>query len=154
MRSLPLRDEGTLKKKSKKFVKFLKVEEPTKKLAEKVATNVLETPIEEDTKEVAGQKVFLATQERGDVFGEMSLLTSQPRHSTCVATAPTRLVAIKSGELLMKLRRDPTFALEMLQQMSRRISYLEEQVSRLTEQELTWRQELARIVAKSTHRSE
>jgi uncharacterized membrane protein YagU involved in acid resistance len=34
-----------------------KTEEPTEKLAEKVATDVLETPPEEDTKEMAGQAI-------------------------------------------------------------------------------------------------
>jgi CRP-like cAMP-binding protein len=106
------------------------------------------------TKQVAGQEVFLAVQERGDVFGEMSVLTSQPRHGTCVAAVPTRLVAIKSGELLMKLRRDPTFALELLQQMSRRISYLEEQMGQVMERELSARQELTRILAKSASGTE
>ena len=104
------------------------------------------------TKRVAGRDVFVAALERGDFFGEMSLLNSQPRHSTCVALAPTKLLAIRSGELLMKLRRDPTFALEMLQQMSRRIAYLEEQVAGLMEHELASRQELARILATSEYR--
>jgi DNA-binding HxlR family transcriptional regulator len=61
-------------------------------------------------------------------------------------------VVIKSGELLMKLRRDPTFALEMLQQMTRRIGYLEEQLAKLMEEELASRQELATILAKSEYR--
>lgn len=104
------------------------------------------------TKQVAGREVFLAAQERGDFFGEMALLNSNPRHATCVAIVPTRLLAIKSGELLMKLRRDPTFALEMLQQMSRRVSYLEEQIAKLMEHELASRQELAKILAKSEYR--
>jgi CRP-like cAMP-binding protein len=104
------------------------------------------------TKQVAGRDVFLAAQGRGDFFGEMALLTSSPRHGTCVALVPTRLLAIKSGELLMKLRRDPTFALEMLQQMTRRIGYLEDQMAKLMEQELASRQELATILAKSEYR--
>ena len=103
-------------------------------------------------KNVAGREVFLTAQGRGDFFGEMALLESQPRTATCFALVPTTLVAIRSGELLMKLRRDPTFALEMLQQMSRRISYLEEQMAKQMEHELTSRQELATIVAKSEYR--
>jgi CRP/FNR family transcriptional regulator len=104
------------------------------------------------TKQVAGRDVFLAAQGRGDFFGEMALLNPSPRHGTCVAVVPTRLVAIKSGELLLKLRRDPTFALEMLQQMSRRISYLEEEMAKLMEHELASRQELAKILGKSEYR--
>jgi CRP-like cAMP-binding protein len=103
-------------------------------------------------KNVAGREVFLAAQGRGDFFGEMAVLDSQPRSATCFALVPTRLVAIRSGELLMKLRRDPTFALEMLQQMSRRLLYVEQQLARYMEHELESRQELSTIMAKSEYR--
>ena len=102
-------------------------------------------------KEVAGRPVFLATLQRGDFFGEMPLFDRQPRHATCYALTPTRLLAIKSGELLIKLRRDPTFALEMLQAMSRRIRYLEEQVTRMMEEEAFSRNEFSKALARSEY---
>jgi CRP-like cAMP-binding protein len=102
---------------------------------------------------VAGREVFLGTQERGDFFGEMSLLHASPRHATCVAMSPTRLLAIRSGELLMKLRRDPTLALEMLTQMSRRLAYMEDQVAQLIENQLEARQQLAKVLAKAEFRT-
>lgn len=102
-------------------------------------------------KKVAGREIFLAAQGRGDFFGEMAVLDSQPRTATCFAIVPTTLVAIRSGELLMKLRRDPTFALEMLQQMGRRISYLEHELAKVMEHELASRLEMAKIVAKSEY---
>ena len=76
------------------------------------------------------------------------------RHATCDALTPTRLLAIRSGELLIKLRRDPTFALEMLAQMSRRLAYLEEQVAELMEDQLEARQTLAKAMAKSEFRTD
>jgi CRP/FNR family cyclic AMP-dependent transcriptional regulator len=103
-------------------------------------------------RQVAGREVFLATLERGDFFGEMALLDQQPRHATCYALAPTRLLAIRSGELLIKLRRDPTFALEMLQTMSRRIRYLEAHVVKLMEDHAMSRQELSKALARSEYR--
>ena len=106
------------------------------------------------TKTVAGREIFIGTQERGDFFGEMSMLTGRPRHATCVAMAPTRLLAIRSGELLLKLRRDPTLALEMVAQMSRRMAYLEEQLVRLTEHQLEVRSQLAKVMAKAEFRSD
>ena len=106
------------------------------------------------TKNVAGRDVFLGTQKRGDFFGEMALLHASPRHATCVAVSPTKLLAIRSGELLMKLRRDPTFALEMLAQMSRRMAYMEEQVTQLLEHQLEARQSLAKLLAKAEFRSD
>jgi CRP/FNR family cyclic AMP-dependent transcriptional regulator len=105
------------------------------------------------TKLVAGREVFLGSQGRGDFFGEMSMLNSSPRHATCVAMAPTRLLALRSGELLIKLRRDPTFALEMVQQMSRRLAYMEEQVALLIEHQLEARQQLAKVMAKAEFRN-
>jgi len=106
------------------------------------------------TKQVAGREVFLGTQERGDFFGEMSLLHASPRHATCVAMSPTRLLAIRSGELLMKLRRDPTLALEMVAQMSRRMTYLEALLVGLTEHNLEVRRELHKAMAKAEFRSD
>ena len=58
------------------------------------------------TKQVAGREVFLATLERGDFFGEMPLLDSQPRHATCYALAPTKLLARPEREP----RTDPNVA--------------------------------------------
>ena len=104
------------------------------------------------TKKVAGREVFLSSPERGDFFGEMALLDTHPRHASCFALLPSRLLAIRSGELLVKLQRDPTFAFEMLQQMSRRIRYLEEHLAKLMENELAARQEFAKILAKAEYR--
>jgi CRP-like cAMP-binding protein len=106
------------------------------------------------TKKVAGREVFLATMERGDFFGEMALLDSQPRHATCSALMPTRLLAIRSGELLIKLRRDPTFALEMLVHMSRRIRYLDDHVAQLMEDQMLSRQQLDKVIARSEYRTQ
>lgn len=102
-------------------------------------------------KDVAGRPVFLATLQRGDFFGEMPLFDGQPRHATCYALAPTRLLAIKSGELLIKLRRDPTFALEMIQTMSRRVRYLEEQVTRMMEDQVLSRDQFTKAIARSEY---
>ena len=105
-------------------------------------------------KDVAGREVFLATLGRGDFFGEMPLFDGQPRNATCYALAPTQLLAVKSGELLIKLRRDPTFALEMLNTMSRRVRYLEEQVTKMLEDQLFSRQELTKALARTEYRRE
>jgi CRP/FNR family transcriptional regulator/CRP/FNR family cyclic AMP-dependent transcriptional regulator len=101
------------------------------------------------TRTVAGREIFIGTLERGDFFGEMSMLTGRPRHATCVAIAPATLLAIRSGELLIKLRRDPTLALEMVAQMSRRMAYLEDQLVKLSEHQLESREALDKVMAKA-----
>jgi CRP-like cAMP-binding protein len=103
------------------------------------------------TRKVAGQDVFLAVAERGDFFGEMALFASQTRSATCYAIEPSRLLALRSGELLIKLRRDPTFAFEMLQQMSHRLAFLETSLAHLMERELEARQAFERARAKAEY---
>lgn len=67
------------------------------------------------------QEVLLATLGRGDFLGEMSLLESQPRSASARAQTPVKLLAIQPGGFLLKIRRDPTFAFEIMQALSRRI---------------------------------
>lgn len=66
-------------------------------------------------------KVLLARLEKGEFFGEMSLLESLPRSASAHALGTTRLLVIKPGGFLLKIRRDPTLAFEMLQSLSGRI---------------------------------
>ena len=72
--------------------------------------------------------VELDRLERGQFFGEMSLLESLPRDADVHAVGPTTLLVLGSGGLLLRLRRDPSFALEMLQQLSHRIRALNARV--------------------------
>jgi CRP/FNR family transcriptional regulator, cyclic AMP receptor protein len=82
-------------------------------------------------KQIEGEQVLLAVLERGSFFGEMSLLESLPRSATVRARGRAKLLAIRAGSLLLKIRRDPSFAFEMLQQMSGRIRRLNEQITDL-----------------------
>lgn len=66
-------------------------------------------------------EVVLATLNKGDFFGEMSLLESLPREATARAVGEVRLLVLSRGGLLFRLRRDPTFALEMLNHLSSRL---------------------------------
>jgi CRP-like cAMP-binding protein len=85
----------------------------------------------EVTKSLGGREMVLATLERGTFFGEMSLLESLPRNATVRAKGDTELLVIDPGSLLLKIRRDPTFAFEMLQHMSRRIRELDDRLFRI-----------------------
>lgn len=77
----------------------------------------------------AAGRVVLADLERGAFFGEMSVLESLPRDADAHAVGRVRLLAIGQGGLLVRLRRDPSFALELLHQMSGRIRHLNERVA-------------------------
>lgn len=82
----------------------------------------------EVSRSLGGRTVVLATLDRGSFFGEMSLLEPEPRNATVRAVGDTELLVIEPGALLLKIRRDPTFAFEMLQHMSRRIRDLDDQL--------------------------
>jgi CRP/FNR family cyclic AMP-dependent transcriptional regulator len=76
-------------------------------------------------KHAAGRDVVLATLGRGEFFGEMSVLESLPRDASAVVVSDeASLLVIGQGALLMRLRRDPTFALELLHALSRRVRKL------------------------------
>ena len=80
---------------------------------------------------VGDRELVLANLGRGSFFGEMSLLEGLPRSATVRARGATRLLVLRRGALLFKIRRDPTFALEMLHAMSRRLRYLDERITEL-----------------------
>ena len=107
------------------------------------------------TKRIEGREVELARLIRGSFFGEMSLLESLPRNATVRAQGHTKLLVIKPGSLLLKIRRDPTFAFEMLQHMSHRVRDLNERVAQLMHEESVrgaTRAEMAVMQATSEYR--
>ncbi len=83
------------------------------------------------TRQSGGSTIVLARRRRGEFIGEMALLESQPRIGTAVAIGSVRLVVLHSGSFLQKLRRDPAFAFEMMQTLSRRFRILNEQVLKI-----------------------
>ena len=84
----------------------------------------------EISKVLRGKRVVLSTFGRGEFFGEMSLLEGVQRSADVFAKEDTELLCISSGGLLLKIRRDPTFALEMLQSFSSRLRQANERLSK------------------------
>ncbi len=72
-------------------------------------------------KKTPTDSIHIAEFTKGDFFGDMALLQSLPRYASAYAKGTTRLLVLKPAGFLLKIRRDPTFAFEMLQQMSFRI---------------------------------
>lgn len=66
-------------------------------------------------------EIKLATFQRGEFFGDMALLQGGTRFAGAKASGKTTLLALQPGGFLLKIRRDPTFAFEMLQALSYRI---------------------------------
>ena len=76
------------------------------------------------SKQVGERAMELATLRQGDFFGEMSLLESLPRDASAHAIGRTDLLVVSAGALLVRMRRDPTFAFEMLHRLSGRVRSL------------------------------
>jgi CRP/FNR family cyclic AMP-dependent transcriptional regulator len=78
--------------------------------------------------------VEIAVLGKGEFLGEMSLLESLPRSATVTAKGPARLLCIPPGGFLLKIRRDPTFAFELMQALSKRVRALNESAERAPSQ--------------------
>ena len=85
---------------------------------------VIQSGLVEISQGTGPDRVVLATLRNGDFFGEMSLLESLPREADATAIVRTEMLVISQGGLLVRLRRDPTFAVEMLHKLSRRVRAL------------------------------
>src|SRR5256714_6597272 len=83
------------------------------------------------TKRAGDQEIHLATLGRGDFLGEMALLEGLPRDADARAVGPTRVLSIGQGGLLMRIRRDPTFAFELLNRLSGRVRELNARLAQL-----------------------
>jgi len=69
-------------------------------------------------------EIELAVLHKGDFFGEMSLLEGLPRDASAVAQGAALVLVMTPGALLVRLRRDPTFAFEVLRRLSGRVRSL------------------------------
>jgi CRP-like cAMP-binding protein len=85
---------------------------------------VIQSGVVEISRGEGSERTLMATLRQGDFFGEMSLLESMPREADATATTRTELLVITQGGLLIRLRRDPTFAIEMLHKLSGRVRAL------------------------------
>ena len=75
-----------------------------------------------------GQEVVAARLGKGDFFGEMSVLESLPRDASARAVGATVLSVLGPGALLLRLRQDPSLAVEMLHALSGRIRVLNSRI--------------------------
>lgn len=72
-------------------------------------------------KDDTGTRIVLETAERGDVFGELSLLDSGPRTASVVVTSDMEAMRLDRHGLELFLRKRPAAALDMLTAMARRL---------------------------------
>jgi CRP-like cAMP-binding protein len=77
-------------------------------------------------KQSAVGELTLAEFSRGDFFGDMALLQDIPRFASAYSKGKSKILILQPGGFLLKIRRDPTFAFEMIQQLSSRLKLTSE----------------------------
>jgi CRP-like cAMP-binding protein len=70
----------------------------------------------------------LALLEKGDFFGEMSILNELPRTGTAAAATDTRLVEINGATFDEMLRANPEIAIRIMRKLSLRVRRADEQL--------------------------
>jgi CRP-like cAMP-binding protein len=79
-----------------------------------------------------GREKILELLGEGSFFGEMALLDQAPRSATVKTLAPARLLALSRNDFLSLLRRSPDLAMNVIQELSRRLRDTDEQASSLS----------------------
>ena len=64
---------------------------------------------------------LLDTLETNEIFGEMALIDSAPRSATAVATTDVTLVPVSKKQFLVLISRSPSFALDVMGVLARRL---------------------------------
>lgn len=94
-------------------------------------------------------EIPLARFGRGEFFGELALVHSIPRTAAAVSIGVTTLIILQPGGFLLKIRRDPTFAFEMIQQLSHRVKVSNDRIVALIEKTPVTPGELETILRES-----
>jgi CRP-like cAMP-binding protein len=97
-------------------------------------------------KKMGDKEVELAVFDRGDFFGDMGLLQNIPRYAGAFARGEVRVLVLGRAGFLLKMRRDPTFAFEMLQQLSHRIKVSNDRLLLLVQKSNLPTQEIQKIL--------
>ena len=72
-------------------------------------------------KEIQGEQRQLAVLEKGDFFGEMSILEDLPRTAGARAIGEVKLLLINGATFDQMLRTNPEIAVRMMRKLSRRL---------------------------------
>ena len=64
---------------------------------------------------------LLATVDENEIFGEMALVDPAPRSATAIAATDVRLVRVSKKQFLSLVSRSPTFALDVMSVLARRL---------------------------------
>jgi CRP-like cAMP-binding protein len=78
-----------------------------------------------------GHEVFLRTMGKGEFIGEMGIFERVPRSATVRAKGEARLLSVDRKTFLRRIHEDPSLAFRVVENMSKRIRDLSDEVARL-----------------------
>lgn len=80
-------------------------------------------------KTARGKKIVLETLGPGNIVGEISLITGEPRRATVVALEDTVVTALDREVFESAILQDPDTIIQLLKQVFRRLSYLDHMIA-------------------------
>lgn len=80
-------------------------------------------------REEGGVEIPVAELKAGDIFGEMAIFDRQPRSATVRAAGRARILTLNKRAFLRQVHEDPTLAYRILEEMSKRIRRLDQELS-------------------------
>lgn len=84
---------------------------------------------------VGNQERQLAILEKGDFFGEMSILEELPRNASARASIPSRLIVIDGATFDSMLRSNPEIGVRIMRKLSRRVRTTDELLHKILDSE-------------------
>jgi pSer/pThr/pTyr-binding forkhead associated (FHA) protein len=90
--------------------------------------------------QVGEEEQILAVLEKGDFFGEMSVLEDLPRAATARAATDVRLLQINGSTFDQLLQGNPEIAVRMMRKLSRRLRETDEMIKSLLGTKITSRE--------------
>jgi CRP/FNR family cyclic AMP-dependent transcriptional regulator len=97
-----------------------------------------------------GREIILSILKSGDFFGEMSLLDRQPRSANVVAIEDSELLCLDRDAFQTHLTANPSTALGILAEMSRRLRHADEVIGNLALLDVYGR--VARTIRELAHK--
>lgn len=92
---------------------------------------VLSGKVKVFTSYTIGKDVTLLTQAAGSYFGELALLTNEPRSASVVALEGTTCAIISKNDFMTWLVTHPEVAIDLLSVLSEKVRYLTEKIKKL-----------------------
>src|ERR1700710_2581111 len=99
--------------------------------------------------QVGDEEQVLALLEKGDFFGEMSVLEDLPRAASARAVTDVRLLQINGSTFDQLLQGNPEIAVRMMRKLSRRLRETDEMLKGLLGTKVTASREMPRPVVQA-----